>query len=102
MEKNLPQYRFLAVRHVGGLVESYIENGKTITPTVDETKLVILSKHEEDYKALKSVEKNWKNYCGKFFGLTTSIPFFMVEIDPDFNVKIGDIICTTQTKNFKK
>lgn len=86
------KYTFLSVRYVGGSFDAYIKDGKKITPPFDMTKAVVLSKHEDEFLAIQSVERHWHSYVGRFVGLTNNIPFFMLKVSKEEDVKIGDIL----------
>lgn len=91
-------YRYLAVRCVGGLLDAYEEGGAKVVPEIDESQLVVLSKHTEHYKAVVSVEHNWRDVCTRFSEIAQSMPFFIVEVTPDTSVKVGEVISSKQVK----
>lgn len=93
------KYRYLAVRHTGGELDSYVENGQRIIPEVEEEKLVVLSKHEQYHNAVMSVERNWRDTCQKFLDIANGMPFFVVEINPEIQVKVGEVISSALTKD---
>lgn len=91
-------YRYLTVRCVGGLLDAYEQNGVQVVPELDNTNLVVVSKHTEHYKAVVSVEHNWRSVCTRFSEIAQSMPFFIVEVAPETSVKVGEVIAAETVK----